>query len=301
MTVSPFSIQSVKLNGNYYSGVQGHAADYGSEMISPASDGTVHESLHSVGRYTPRASFSTLALKTMMDALNDSTDAPMKALNGTTGLVMVGAKEATSAPGYAGSTVHEALTALNGLVYATGISCAGGTSPAILSLAAPFYSTDGTAAVLVPSAVALPTQPTPAECFVWDSITHNSVALDGFSNFNLSIGVNVRQIHSGADIYPRLITAGPAAGPIRWRLTFDTTDLAWARTIGAAGSTSTLTASFTQLAQGGTRSGTTYGFTFNSRYMRVTQAAGGSQGSPMKASVEVLPRWDGTNKPVTWG
>ncbi len=213
---------------------------------------------------------------------------------------MVGGKEDSSAPGYAASTVHEALTALNGLVYATGVSCAGGVSPAILSLAAPLYSTDGSAAVLVPSAVAIPTQPVPAECFVWSALTHNAVPLDGFSNFNLSFGLNVRQIHSGADIYPRMIDAGPAAGPIRHRLTFETTDLAWARGIAAAGSTSSLTATFTQLAQGGTRSGTTYTFTFNSRYIRVTQAQSGSQGSPMKASIEVLPRWDNVNKPVSW-
>ncbi len=300
MTVSPFAIQSIKLNGTYYSGVQGHAADYGQEIISPSSDGVVHETLHSVARYMPRASFSTLALKTVMDALNDNTDAPMKPLNGTTGLILVGAKEATDAPGYAGSTVHEAYTALNGLVYATNISCAGGASPAVLSLGAAFSSTDGSTAALVPSAVALPTQPTPAEAFICSSLSHNGTPLDGFSNINLSCGANVRQIHSGGDIYPRMVTAGPSSGPIRWRLTFDTTDLAWVRSLGAIGSTSSLVLVFTQLAQGGTRSGTTYTFTFNSRLIRPASGPSGSSGSPMKASIECLPRWDGANKPATW-
>jgi hypothetical protein len=92
MTVAPFAIQSVKLNNTYYTGIQGHGGDYGVEIVSPESDGVVHETLHSIGRLSPRASFSTLAVATMFGALNDSTDAPMKALDGTNGLIMVGAK-----------------------------------------------------------------------------------------------------------------------------------------------------------------------------------------------------------------
>lgn len=300
MTVAPFGIQSVKLNGTYYTGVQGHGGDYGAEIISPESDGVVHETLHSIGRLSPRANFATLAIGTMLDALDDNEDAPMKALDGTNGLVMVGAKDDTNAPNYASGSVHEALTGLRGLVYMTGISCQGGANPAVMSLGAAFSSSDGTTAALVPSAVALPTQPVPAEAWVLSSIAHNATELDGFSNLNWSCDCRVRQIHSGSDVYPRMVSAGGSGGPIRHRITFDTTDLAWLRSIGALGSTSSLAFTFTQLAQGGTRSLTTRTITVNGRLGIVRNPGTGSQGGAMSGSVEFLPRFDGTNKPVTW-
>lgn len=300
MTVAPFSIQSAKFNNTYYSGLQGHGADYGLELISPESDGTVHETLHSIGRLFPRANFSTLAIQTMLAALNDSTDAPLKALDGTNGLVLVGAKNADNAPGYASGSNHEAITGLRGLLYATGLSCAGGAAPAVLNLAAAFISDNGSNAALTPSAVALPTQPTPVEAWVLSGINHNAAALDGFSNLNWSIDARVRQVHSGSDLYPRMVAAGGSGGPIRHRLTFDTTDLAWIRSLGALGSTAAITFTLAQLAQGGTRGATVGTFTFNGRFSVVRNPGTGGTGNPMSASVEVLPRWDGTNKPVTW-
>jgi len=300
MPLDLFAIQAVKLNNVLLSGIQGHAADYGRTVRSRASDGIVQPTFRQITRLAPRAQFSTLSLKTFFDALNDSLDAPMKKLDATNGLQLVGARADASLPGYASGSVHEALTALRGVLYATGLTWGGPDDEAVLSLAAYFISSNGTVDALIPSQVALPTQPIPTERFDLTSLTIGGTAVDGVSGFALSIDPKPRFRHNQGKVYPEAVFCAGVNDPVDVSLRFQVADLALARTIGALATAAQVVAVFSNFNQNSaTRGANTVTLTLNNCLVHHTDAASGNQGSEMGSTLECLPRRDGANRMLT--
>jgi len=295
MPLDRFAIQQIKFNAGTasFSGVQGQAADYGQALISRQSDGILQPTSRSISRLAPRASFSTLAVDTWITALNGNALWPMKALDASNGLVLVGAKAATSDAAYAAGSVHEALTALRGIVFANSFAWGGPDSDLVASLSALFISSDGDAAALVPSAVALPAQPIPVGGFDLTSLTIGGTGVDGVSNLSISGDPKMAQRWNHNKVYPQQIHGAGLNSPLDVSMSFGVEDMTLARSIGALGSTGQVVATFQRYAlNSATRGSVTITFTLNNCLIRLANPHDGRQGSPVSAALEVLPTAD---------
>lgn len=309
MTTHDFAIQAAMLNGtdaaNILAGVTGVGGDYGQDIRSPHSDGTVHQTLHYIRRFAPGAQLSTRQLGTVLDMLDDSTDAPVKALDASNGLVMRAARHESNAPGYGSGTVHELITALRGAIFATGVqwSADGGAS---LDLGALFFSSDGDAAAIARSQGALASVlPTPEEAWDLASVTISTDAasgIDGIQDLTLGINAGMRQKWTTGKPYPVLVHgAGGGAGPVQVGLELTTTDRALERTFAAAGTTErTVTVVFKKYAQGGVLGSDTVTFTLSKCHVQSAGPIATQIGSPDAARLIVRPRYDGSTLPLSW-
>jgi hypothetical protein len=299
MSLDQFSPQQIKLNNSAHSffGVLGQAADYGATVVGRQSDGQVQITSRSIPRLAPRASWSTYAPDLLIDAMDDSPLWPILALDASNGLVMVGAKAATSNAGYASGSVHEALTALRGCVYATGFTWDGPDSDLVGAFAALFISSTGeaNAPALVPSQVALPAQPIPVPGFDLTSLTiAGGTAVDGVSGFAVAGDPRLTQRWNHGKPYPQQIHGAGLNNPLIVTGGFATEDMALARSIGAIGSVGTVVATFNRHGEASaTRAsgaGNVITITMANCLARLASAHEASQGSPARATIELLPR-----------
>lgn len=309
MSNHDFAIQAAMLNGagagNILSGVEGVAGEYGQDVRSPHTDGTVHQTLHYQRRYAPSAQLSTRQLGTVLALLTDSLDAPVEALDGSTGLVMRAARHEESEPGYGAGSVHELRQAARGAIFATGVqwSLDGGT---VLALQALFLSSDGDAAAITATQGALAASlPQPEEAWDLASLTIADLAaagVDSLQDVSLSIDPGMRQKWTGAKPYPVLIHgAGGAAGPVRVQLDFSTTDRALERACGIAGvKEKTVVLTFKKYDQGGVLGSSTVTFTLSKCLILPMEPIATQIGSPDAARFTVRPRFDGTTRPLSW-
>lgn len=304
MALTEFGILHAELNGSSLNGAQGQAADHGSQIRSPSSDGSVQETLHYIPRYTPRADMSSLAIKTIMDLLNGSVYAPIKALNGTTGLALYGAKVASDAPAYASGTVHEKLVATHGVLAATGLSWQQ-DAEAVLSLAAILRSNDGgDSGPWTGSQATLPTIPTNEEAWTVTGLVIPTLAasgIDGLQSVELSMNPGIEPRWNGSKPYPSLIRGGGANGPVQHRLSFSSSDQTLQRTLaGGVAYAGAVVLTLTKYSQGAGLSATTFAFTLNDCLIVNADALSGQQGSPQATNFQVIPRFDGTNNALSW-
>lgn len=296
MSLDQFSLQQIRLNASAATlhGVTGQAADYGATVVGRQSDGQVQITSRSIPRLAPRASWSTYAPDLLLNALDGSTLWPIKMLDGVNGLVLVGARAATSNAGYAAGNVHEALTALRGCVYATGFQWDGPDSDLIGAFAALFISADGDAAALVPSQVALPAQPIPVAGFDLTSLTIAGTAVDGVNGFSVAGDPKLVQRWNHGKPYPQQIHGAGLNNPLMVTGGFSVEDLSLARTIGAIGAVGSVVATFKRYGESAaaraTGAGNTITMTFANCLARLASAHEASQGSPARASIELLPR-----------
>ena len=291
--MAKFGIQAIDLNGTQYSGIRGYQLDFGKQVESEGSDGTVYETLHNILQAKPMADLTTLAAKTMLAALNGSTDLPMLALNGTTGLKMYGAKVASNSPAYASGSVHRMRNAISGLIYCSGLKW---SFPGYLemSLKAMFKSSAGGTDPVTTSLVALPTQPVPVEKLTLSTLTIGGSALTNVKSVDISIDPKFDYDYSTGLPFPIDISGAGVKGHLAVKMEVDADEmdvgegtgacsavfasvLANAAGIGATGLTATLNGAW----------GTEEGF-------------GGQQGSGVGRRLVVRSVFASAVKPFTW-
>lgn len=302
MSLAVYGIQAVNFNATQYAGTQGVAADYRRIIRTRNSDGVVQPTFRHISQLAPSAKLSSLALKSWVSALNDSSDFLVKALDGANGMKLYGAKAASSLAGYASGTVHEQLAALLGAVWAEGISWDGQNGEASIDLAAAFLSSDGSTAALIPTAVALPTQPIPTERFDLTSLTVGGTEVDGVASVSLSIDPKPLLRHNNGKVYPTALTFAGASDAMEVALRFTVLDLALARSIGALGTTGQVVVTFSKFnANSATRGSDTVTFTLNNCLVHHPTPHSARQGAPIDCQIEVLPSRDGSNRMLSWG
>ena len=298
--LDPFSIRAASINGTQYGGTTGVAAGIDLGEQSAASDGAIHETIHTSSRVLHTADLELLQVGTMLDAMT-CDDSPVLALDATDGLLMVAAKAASTGPGYAAGSVHETITFLRGLLYATGLSWSRG-SFASLALRALAISTDGDAAPFTAAAAAIDSEVENDELWDLSALTIASIATNGVQGvvgLQATFEPNATPLWLTGKLHPTLVTCAGVNGPVRHRLSFDTTDLALARAIGQ-GVVQNVSAVFKQASQQAPGWGSdTLTLAYVNCWIIPRQRARLQPGSPGMASFEVLPRYDGTTKPLT--
>lgn len=290
--MSRFGIQQISINGALYQGWTGYLLDRGVEVESDGSDGTVYETAHHVISRKPMADLKTRALKAALGLLAGSLDLPLVVLNGTTGLVMYGAKAASDGPAFAGGSVHVSRTGLRGVVYMAGVRWAR-KQKAEMTLKALFRSADGTTASIAEGTAALPAAPTPDQGFALTALTLNGVAVGAVNSVDLSADPKLEHDYSTGLPEPVDINGAGARGKLAVALKADIGDL----DLGAG--TGAVSLVFTRYAIGGGFTTDTVTFTLNGQWS-VEESIGGDNGSPMSRSLLVRTRHDGTNRPLAW-
>jgi hypothetical protein len=292
--MSRFAIQQIKFNNTLYPGIAGWSFDPGDNINSDALDSTVHETAHHGMETAPTADMTTRDLG-FLGVLDGSTDIWQKAMDGTNGLVLVGGKAATNAPGYQGGSVHVARTGLRGSLFGTGISWSKG-GKAELALRGMMISADGTTPAISTTAIALPTPP--ASDFGWklSALNLNGSSIGAVESAGISVDPKAAFDYLAGLPEPTDVMMAGVNGPAVWRGTASIGDC----DLGSG--TGVVSYVFRRLATGGgfsVAANSTLTVTFNSNWS-IEAGLSGQTGSPMSRSLLVLPRYNGTTKPVTW-
>ena len=291
--MAKFSIQQAVIHGTSRPGIRGYVLDRGVEVDSDGSDGTIHETIHTDLLHRPSADLTTLAAHTMIGSvLTGSSEFPLLALNGTTGIVLYGAEAGSAAPGYASGSTHVSKTALNGVLYLASLRWSFGSNleAAIQGM---FRSTGGTTdAITTSTAAALPSAPTPTERLTLTSLTLAGDDVTSVQSLELTIDPKAEHVFDTGQPHPVDITMAGVNGPAAIRLSAEAEDM------DLGDGTGTVTAVFTKRAQGGGLGADTLTVSLNAGWS-VERSWGGDHGSPMSRRLEVHPRHDGSTRPLT--
>ena len=254
MTFSRFA--TVSLAGTTLTGQQSVSYDRRPTKFSLGSSGTLHQTFHNRMRESPMLRIQTVGLQEAIDLMTGSTDAPMR-LGAVTAIL---AKTAANAPAFdATAASHKLVTAALCETYLREISWSDG-APAMVTLEAYPYSSDGTTDPAVETATNAPAVVTPVESYTLTGCTLNSVALDPESvtlSINPKCENNARECFRMGLPFPTFVTKAPLAGPIEISCAIDTP------LVGAAIGAGALVLTFTQMAQGGLLGGDTLVVTLN--------------------------------------
>lgn len=289
MTAS--ALQAVTIDATVLSGIRGYNLDRRERMLSPDTDGTLHQTFHAAKRAAPKVDFSTVAVESLMGILTGSLDAPMK--NITTAVDFCFALQASATPGYNGT--HRGIRLTKGHIYLAGLRWSPGADGLEAACSAFGLSADGTTD---PVSLITPTLPTvtPVEVFTLTSLTLGGLAVTKCSSLDIGIDAkaenNVEEVCYDLGLpHPKEMAVAGAAGPIEVSGTVEMLDQG-----GAPTTSGSLIAEFTQYAFGATLSANTLTVTINAALIREEARTGGR---PSTRRFKILGRHDGTNRPIT--
>lgn len=240
-----FAFDLVRFNGTVLGGIRSPSYQRREKRAPIGTDGTLHQTGNGVIRAAPMASFGTIAVRTLAGILDGSTDAPMKAMNGSTGLELIGAALNTAAPGYSASSIHASRLAASGQLCLSGMSWSPGD---VLEAQCDGYAiaAAGGTDPFVASSIALPTLPTNQEQLVLSSLIIGGLTILRASSWNLSIAHHCENqdescYNTGLPFPIQLMQAG-VGGQTEFRMEADILDLT-----GSITSSGTAVAVFTQI------------------------------------------------------
>ncbi len=297
MSSAVFGIQAIKVNGTAFIGGRGQSLDRGRQILSAGFDGQVFETLHTAIQTKPVMEFETAAIKTMITALGTSgtTAFPLVVLDGAAGIVMYCGRSAVDLPGYDASSIHVSRTALNGVLVMERLSWSLG-QPAVMHLKAFLTSTDGTTdPITTATNVALASLPAAAntEAYALSALTINGTSLGPVNSMELTVGHKFDFDYLTGLPYPTLVSGAGARGPAEIRMSVDMDDISLGEGTGS------VSAVFTNLANGGTLGSSTVTATMNGPWSLEDGFQGQFQG-PMTRRLTVRPKFAGATNPFTW-
>lgn len=292
--MSRFGIQAINLNSVQYPGASGWQYDAGRSVDASGLDGLQYETMQHEVQVKPTADITTRSLKDILVALNDSTDLPLKALDGINGLKLIAAKAASGAPGYASGSVHIQRQFLRGLIHVAGVRWSKGGKAEMMLKAFAKGTGDGLTDAVGSSLVANPTPPTPDFGFTLSALTMNGVAIPTPDSVDLSCEPNFEHDYLAGLPVPTDIIGAGVRSPMSVTLRADIGDL----DIGSG--TGAVALVFKRYANGGGFGTDTVTHTLNGVWT-AEEGVGGDSNSPGARSLLVRTRWNGTTKPWTWG
>jgi hypothetical protein len=294
MTV--YAIQAASFNGSAVNGCRGVLIDRGWDHLDGGADGSIHETLHAEKKVNPSCEIRTLQIGSILALLNGSTDLPTVVFSGS-GASFYGAQANADQVGYSTSTgATQKWNAALGMAFMSGWSWTNGNA-AEASIRCLFRSSSGATDPLAQSLVTLPSLPTPAEAWAVSSITVGGVAVTNLLSARLSIDPKMAQVTDYGLAYPTQIYGAGPNGLLEIRLEIETSDQA---TIGTGITTGDVIVTMIQFAQGGVFSATTKTFTLKNCLLTDDGPVRGSHGSPTNRRWTARPRYDGSNKPLSW-
>lgn len=295
----PFSFNMVRVNStSLLTGVTSPNAEQRETQKPLASDGTLHQTGSGVIRRAPKISFQTISVIAAFSLLGTGDEVPFVALDGSNGIEAIGAKIATAAPGYLGTSTHASRKMVNGMLLLSGLSWTPG-DVARVTLDAYGLSANGTTAAMADSTISLPTLAQNAEQLVVSTITLAGVSITKAASVDLAITHQVE--NNDEEICfslglpePVTLKQPGVGGQTEIILTVETLDLTTALT-----ATGTCTVAMTKINHLGVGLDTeTATVTLNNCLIR-EEVVRGEDGRAAKRRITCRATYDGSNKPLT--
>lgn len=294
-----FAFNIVKLNGSVVTGIEAPMFDRREERIKAGNDGALHNTTAAVFRAAPKAAFSTLAVRALLVLIGTGDEVPYVAMNGTTGLELIGAARGTDGVGYAAGSVHASRQGGAGAVFLSGLSWRP-RAPMTATVDAFWTSAaGGTDPITVSSTASLPTLGLNQEQVGLFSVTINGTdftnkcaALDVAIDHRAENNVDPTCFNAGLP-FPVQLTGIGANGHSDVTCTIDTEDLTTAVANGAVIITGKV---YTHLGVGFGSTGITV--TINGVMAR-EETIPGENGNTAKRRITITGTFDGSNKPIT--
>lgn len=292
-----FGFNQVTVNGTVIPGQVSGTFDRRESEDVQGNDGSLHQTSAAVMRTAPRAEFQTVALRTMFTLLGTGDEIPFVALNGTTGIKMIGNKIDSAGPGPASGSVHAQRAFVSGLLALDSVSWSPGSVATATASAYATSSAGGTDPV-VSTNVAAGTVSTNTERLVLSAATINGTAVPQIASVSVSIAHQIDNADPGTCYnlglpYPIICKEPGAGGATEVVATIETADLTTAFANGA------VVLTFAKLNHNGVgTSADTATVTLNACLVR-EQSISGSSGSPAGRRLTCRATFDGTNKPIT--
>lgn len=294
-----FAFNVVKLNGSVLTGIEAPTYDRREERLKAGNDGALHTTTATVIRAAPRAGFATVAVRALLVLLGTGDEVPYVALNGTTGLELIGAQRGTDGVGYAAGTVHPSRLGASGAVFLSGLSWRPRAPMSATVDAFWISAAGGTDPITVSAGVALPTLGLNQEQLGLSSLligatdlTNKCAAIDVAIDHRAENNVDPTCFNAGLPFPVQLAGIG-VNGHSDVTVTIDTEDLTTAITNGAVVITGKV---YNHLGVGFGATGITV--TINGVLAR-EEAIPGENGATAKRRLVITGTFDGTNKPIT--
>lgn len=257
-------------------------------QIKPDTDGRTMKCIVTEGQSAPALEMSTMDVALALTSLSSGNELPFLAL---TDLKWYALLQDQNAPAAAAGTVHEQGHATAGTLFMTGLDCVANRE-AVMHLAAPLTSSDGSTIPYSYSQVTLPSDPGLIAPYTIDSVTIAGTTVNEVASISLRAAVDL-QTEFGMKPYPRL--ARPRK--VDWTLSVRHNNLSLERLIAEQGASIIVT--LKPLATGGPTRGTpTMTWTVPGAVFRGTSSRPGAGNAALEHIA--VGRFDGVNYPATW-
>ena len=286
MALVRYTLGAYKHSSTLFKGIQDSSVNPNMQQIIMAASGAVSPSFVGVGRLQPQVSFTSTAIKTILNAL------------GIDGAAMASDKmflqKMTDDGTRAGATSHFCATMANGLIVPVSINAPALPAPATISCLATPRSADGSASPLAMAVNASleATQDFDTECYVLGPATINGTELEGDESWSLNFNITPDIVWGSGHVYPTL-TGIMSITPSFSIQTFDIGKfVTWAED-GVAQTDTDSTFVLQDQLVGGVRGVAPITFTVDAG-MAHFETIGASQGSKGAGTVIMTPIGDGT-------
>ena len=295
--MTAFAFNLVRANNTLLTGIRQPNYQRRPKYAPLDNDGTLYQTSRPVIRAAPMASFSTVAMRAMVQALTATSGIPYLALDGTNGLELIGAKIGSNVPGYdPTASVHARRQHLSGMAMVSGISWRPG-DVAEMSMEAFFTATTGSTDPTVITPITLPAIPVGTEQLVLSAITMpgGTISAARCVSYDLSINHQVENndesmCYNTGLPFPVLLKQPGVGGTAEIGLSLEVLDLTGTLANGA------VSAVFTRLAHNGVglTTGTVTVALANCQIVEVE-----IRGKPGVRKLEIFSTWDGTTAACT--
>ncbi len=227
-----YAIHAAKWGVTVMPGVQGVASQFGRESRIVGHAGAAFARLGSVAAYAKYATLSTGALKSFWSKLNGSAGIPCADLSVNGPLTLFGARIDDVLPAFVSGSNHESLAIAKGLAIMRSLSWSKTGGGAVMEIGVWPLSADGDADCWDATAAALPTLPAAEEDYDLHSIALGGSALEGATDFKMTIDTGATGKWNPGKIYQQYISQAPATNLIRIGGTLTLPDRSLLRTWG---------------------------------------------------------------------
>lgn len=297
--MTAFAFNLVRLNNtgnNLLKGIRQPDFQRREKYAPLETDGTLYQTSRPVIRAAPIASFSTVAMRTLVSSLTSAAGIPYQLLDGTNGCELIAGKINPSGPGYEAGSVHARRRYLNGLLMIKGISWRPG-DVAEMAAEAFFTAAAGSTDPLTADAIALPTIPVGTEQLVLSSITMPGGTISATRVMGYDLSINHQVENNDESIcyntglpFPLILKQPGVGGTAEIGLSLEVLDLTGTLANG------NVSATFTQLTHNGVGLAAT-GITVALGNCQIREA--GISGKPGARKLDIFPTWDGTTQALT--
>lgn len=270
--------------------VKNYDLDPGIEEIVECADGNVDYEFAAVLLQSPKLGFSSEAIKRALDIAGIGGYSIAAAADFYLQKIAQGGTRTGGA-----SSVK--ISGSKGLLVPTRITCQDKQLAQIQMMAAMVSSDGTTAPIAVTTGQSMPSTTTYDQAFVNGPISVNGTTIEGIKNLVIDFGIEPIIEHGSGEAYPTFV------GILKRqpRISFSTTDAAFANTIGmfANQSASDSMVYLRKVAAGGTRvaNGTSehIGIAIDAGMIFTRKLPSGDERGIQLTEVDIVPTWDGTN------